>query len=71
MQTNYKSEIEAFFSPSQYRQAAAEENILHATNIGKLAVDEIVQDPDLFLPRYLRRTQAEMDWHRKTGKDFE
>ncbi|MCT7755259.1 MAG: tRNA (adenosine(37)-N6)-threonylcarbamoyltransferase complex dimerization subunit type 1 TsaB, partial [Lactobacillus iners] len=24
----------------------------------------------LFLPRYLRRTQAEMDWHRKTGKDF-
>lgn len=67
---NYKSEIEAFFSPSQYRQAAAEENILHATNIGKLAVDEIAQDTDLFLPRYLRRTQAEMDWHRKTGKDF-
>jgi tRNA threonylcarbamoyladenosine biosynthesis protein TsaB len=47
-----------------------ETEILHAGNIGKLAVTAQSVDPDLLLPRYLRRTPAEMQWHQKTGKPF-
>lgn len=48
-----------------------EQNVIHAGVIGKLAIDEQPVEPDQLLPRYLRRTQAEVDWHKKTGKPFE
>lgn len=47
------------------------QNIMHAGLIGKLAVNAQPVNPDLLLPKYLRRTQAEVDWHKKTGKPFE
>lgn len=47
-----------------------EEDILHAGLIGKLAQTAAPVDPDKLLPRYLRRTPAEMQWHKKTGKPF-
>lgn len=46
------------------------ENEIHAGFIGKLAMNEVPVDPDVLLPRYLRRTQAEVDWHKRTGKPF-
>ncbi|EEU20719.1 tRNA (adenosine(37)-N6)-threonylcarbamoyltransferase complex dimerization subunit type 1 TsaB [Lactobacillus mulieris] len=48
-----------------------EENLVHASQIAKLALTSEVIDADQLVPRYLRRTQAEMDWHKKTGKPFE
>lgn len=48
-----------------------EQMVIHAGLIGQLAVSKVPVDPDQLLPRYLRRTQAEVDWHTKTGKDFE
>lgn len=53
-----------------YSYGQDSQNDLHAGLLGQLAVDEKVVDPDLLLPRYLRRTQAEVDWHKRTGKDF-
>ena len=47
-----------------------EEHILHAGLIGKLAVAADPVDPDLLLPHYLRRTPAEMQWHKKTGQPY-
>lgn len=47
-----------------------QENEVHAGLIGQLAVKRQPVDPDLLLPRYLRRTQAEVDWHKKTGKPY-
>ena len=44
--------------------------LLHAGLIGKLALSQEPVDPDLLLPNYLRRTQAEVDWHKKTGNPF-
>ncbi|RMC23941.1 MULTISPECIES: tRNA (adenosine(37)-N6)-threonylcarbamoyltransferase complex dimerization subunit type 1 TsaB [unclassified Lactobacillus] len=46
------------------------QNQIHAGLIGKLAMDEEPVSPDQLLPRYLRRTQAEVDWQKKTGKAF-
>ena len=46
------------------------QNIVHAGLIGKLAVDAQPDDPDQLLPNYLRRTQAEIDWHKKTGEAY-
>lgn len=46
------------------------QNILHAGVIGQLALAEEPVNPDLLLPKYLRRTQAEFDWHKKTGQPF-
>lgn len=63
----------------QIRQALAgmkltfardKDNQVHAQQLGQLARSAKTIDPDQALPRYLRRTQAEMDWHRKTGKPF-
>ncbi|MCH3904715.1 MAG: tRNA (adenosine(37)-N6)-threonylcarbamoyltransferase complex dimerization subunit type 1 TsaB [Lactobacillus sp.] len=50
--------------------AEGDDNQVHASHLGKLALSAQTIDPDQALPRYLRRTQAEMDWHRKTGKPF-
>ena len=46
------------------------QNLVHAGLIGKLAVDAQLDDPDQLLPNYLRRTQAEIDWHKKTGEAY-
>ncbi|WP_294879086.1 tRNA (adenosine(37)-N6)-threonylcarbamoyltransferase complex dimerization subunit type 1 TsaB [uncultured Lactobacillus sp.] len=46
------------------------QNIVHGGLIGKLAVDAQPDDPDQLLPNYLRRTQAEIDWHKKTGEAY-
>lgn len=54
-----------------YEYGADDQNVIHAGLIGKLAVSATPIDPDKLLPRYLRRTQAEVDWHKKTGKPFE
>ena len=46
------------------------QNVVHGGLIGKLAVDVQPDDPDQLLPNYLRRTQAEIDWHKKTGEAY-
>lgn len=53
-----------------YQFGKVEQNLVHAGLIGQLAEDEQPIDPDKLLPKYLRRTQAEVDWHKKTGKPF-
>lgn len=45
-------------------------NQVSAKNIGLLALDRKPVDPDQMVPKYLRRTQAELDWHKKTGKAY-
>ncbi|WEV44156.1 tRNA (adenosine(37)-N6)-threonylcarbamoyltransferase complex dimerization subunit type 1 TsaB [Lactobacillus sp. ESL0684] len=47
-----------------------QQNLIHAGLIGRLAESVQPVDPDLLLPNYLRRTQAEVDWHQKTGQPF-
>ena len=54
-----------------YIYGTEEENVIHAGLIGQLAENAVPVDPDKLLPRYLRRTQAEVDWHKKTDKPFE
>lgn len=54
-----------------YEYGDDDQKVIHAGLIGKLAVSATPIDPDKLLPRYLRRTQAEVDWHKKTGKPFE
>lgn len=61
--------IKALNIPCEYGDD--DQNVIHAGLIGKLAVSATPIDPDKLLPRYLRRTQAEVDWHKKTGKPFE
>lgn len=53
-----------------YSFGSDEQNTIHAGLIGKLALNKEPVDPDLLLPNYLRRTQAEVDWHKKTGNPF-
>lgn len=54
-----------------YEYGNDDQNVIHAGLIGQLAINAEPVDPDKLLPRYLRRTQAEVDWHKKTGKPFE
>lgn len=54
-----------------YKYGNDSQNVIHAGLIGQLAEYSELVDPDKLLPRYLRRTQAEVDWHKKTGKPFE
>ncbi|WEV70490.1 tRNA (adenosine(37)-N6)-threonylcarbamoyltransferase complex dimerization subunit type 1 TsaB [Lactobacillus sp. ESL0785] len=56
--------------PASFSYGTDEQNIIHAGLIGKLAVTAEPTAPDQLLPRYLRRTQAEVDWHKKTGQPF-
>lgn len=53
-----------------WQLATEDENRIHAGQIGRLAVTAQPVDPDQLVPHYLRRTQAEMDWHKRTGKPF-
>ena len=46
------------------------QNVVHAGLIGKLTLNAQPDDPDQLLPNYLRRTQAEIDWHNKTGEAY-
>ncbi|RMC38392.1 MULTISPECIES: tRNA (adenosine(37)-N6)-threonylcarbamoyltransferase complex dimerization subunit type 1 TsaB [unclassified Lactobacillus] len=53
-----------------YSYGSMQQNQIHAGLIGRLANSEKTVEPDKLLPNYLRRTQAEVDWHKKTGQDF-
>lgn len=57
-------------SKLDYEFGQAEQNQPHAGVIGRLAEHIEPVDPDQLLPRYLRRTQAEVDWHKKTGQPY-
>lgn len=65
----YSDEITELLGTSNFTQAEGD-NQIHAGEIGKLALDKDPVDPDKMVPKYLRRTQAEIDWHNKTGKAF-
>lgn len=53
-----------------YQYGDEKQNVIHAGLLGQLAEFATPVDPDQLLPRYLRRTQAEVDWHKRTGKPF-
>lgn len=53
-----------------YEFASQKQDEVHAGLIGQLALTAAPVDPDKLLPRYLRRTQAEVEWHKKTGKPY-
>lgn len=65
----YQDEIRDLLGSDNFTQDAGD-NQIHACEIGKLALNKEAVDPDKMVPKYLRRTQAEMDWHNKTGKAF-
>ena len=65
----YQAEIAELLGSEDFKQAAGD-NQIHAGEIGKLALNKEAIDPDKMVPKYLRRTQAEIDWHNKTGKAF-
>ncbi|KRL63094.1 tRNA (adenosine(37)-N6)-threonylcarbamoyltransferase complex dimerization subunit type 1 TsaB [Lactobacillus psittaci] len=65
----HQSEIEQL--PCEVEFGTDTANQIHAHQIALLALDAITVAPDQLVPTYLRRTQAEMDWHEKTGKPFE
>lgn len=66
--TKHKDLLQALPLPLTFGSAA--ENEVHAGLIGQLAVSAHPVDSDALLPRYLRRTQAEVDWHKKTGQPY-
>ncbi|QNQ81890.1 tRNA (adenosine(37)-N6)-threonylcarbamoyltransferase complex dimerization subunit type 1 TsaB [Lactobacillus sp. PV037] len=51
-------------------QLAGDLNQVHAAQVGFLGQTASLVDPDKMIPKYLRRTQAEMQWHEKTGQDY-
>ena len=65
----YQDEIVELLGSDNFKQAAGD-NQIHAGEIGKLALNKEAIDPDKMVPKYLRRTQAEIDWHNKTGRAF-
>ncbi|MBD5432283.1 MAG: tRNA (adenosine(37)-N6)-threonylcarbamoyltransferase complex dimerization subunit type 1 TsaB [Lactobacillus sp.] len=67
---NYHDQISSKLGNIQFDQASGDVNDIHAKNIGLLAQDATPIDPDKMVPKYLRRTQAELDWHKKTGKAY-
>lgn len=68
--SKYQDQIKEIWPEIKYKQAPEEANKVHAANIGLLALNAEVVDPDKMVPKYLRRTQAELDWHKKTGKAY-
>lgn len=66
----YRPQIEMALENLEFEQAAEDLNQISAKNIGFLAEDANPVDPDAMVPKYLRRTQAELDWHKKTGKAY-
>ena len=68
--TPYDEQVKSQLDNLQYRQLTGDVNQVHAKNIGLLAQNAPAVDPDKMVPQYLRRTQAELDWHKKTGKAY-
>ncbi|GHV98201.1 tRNA (adenosine(37)-N6)-threonylcarbamoyltransferase complex dimerization subunit type 1 TsaB [Lactobacillus nasalidis] len=68
--SKYQEEITAALADKDLHLGEGSENLLHASAIGRLALTSPVLDPDQAEPRYLRRTQAEYDWQKKTGQEF-
>lgn len=66
----YQDQIQEIWPEIKYEQALGDTNQVHAANIGLLAPNADLIDPDKMVPKYLRRTQAELDWHKKTGKAY-
>lgn len=60
---NVWKEIEAI-------QFTGDMNQVHAAQIAFLSQTCKPVNPDKLIPNYLRRTQAEMQWHEKTGQDY-
>lgn len=48
----------------------SDDNQLHAKQLALLAEALPAVDCDQLVPQYLRRTQAEIDWQKKTGQEF-
>lgn len=67
---NYEDMLKEALGDLPYEFGNEEENQIHAGKLGQLAVSATPIDPDVMVPKYLRRTQAEMDWHKKTGQPF-
>ncbi|WP_297816494.1 tRNA (adenosine(37)-N6)-threonylcarbamoyltransferase complex dimerization subunit type 1 TsaB [uncultured Lactobacillus sp.] len=65
----YTDEIHELLASDNFAQSK-QANQVSAKNIGLLALHEKPVDPDKMIPKYLRRTQAELDWHKKTGKAY-
>ncbi len=65
----YRQEISDLLGNDNFMQAK-DVNQVSAKNIGLLALDAQPVNPDEMIPKYLRRTQAELDWHKKTGKAY-
>lgn len=65
--SKYQDQIASKLDDLKFEQAPADANQIHAKNIGFLAINAEPVDPDKMVPKYLRRTQAELDWHKKTG----
>lgn len=66
----YSPEIFNVLTGFDFEQAESNLNQIHAKNIGFLAENLTPINPDIMVPNYLKRTQAEIDWHKKTGKDY-
>lgn len=45
----------------------ADENIVHSGNVAQLGLLQEATDVNNFVPTYLRKTQAEIEWAKKTG----
>ena len=69
--TGFEKQTEAIKNTNiPFNFGTEKQNIVHAGLIGKLAVNAQPDDSDQLLPNYLRRTQAEIDWHKKTGEAY-
>lgn len=66
----YLSKIKEVWKDIEPIQLSGDVNQVHASQVAFLGKDAKPVDPDQMVPNYLRRTQAEMQWHEKTGKDY-
>lgn len=66
----YQDQVKAKLEEINFEQVTGDVNDIHAKNIGLLAQHAKPVDPDKMVPNYLRRTQAELDWHKRTGKAY-
>lgn len=66
----YMDNIKQVWKDIESNQFSGDINQVHAAQIAFLGQDADPVDPDKMVPNYLRRTQAEMQWHEKTGQDY-
>lgn len=69
--TKYADAIKEGLAGKQVTFAEGDDNLLQAGQVALLAEKAAPIDPDQAVPNYLRRTQAEYDWQKKTGQAFE